>query len=137
MRIAADMPVMLSGATITIPDAPRRLVARTAADAASSLELRRQDQAFRITCWCSTPALRDSAAMAVDVALSASRFIALADGSTGWQRWAGTTAQDKNQNASLYRRDITYNVDYPTTMLQAQPSMLFGDLSVAGVTVTV
>ena len=134
--VGADLPATLAGATIAIPDAAR-LVARTAADAAASLELRRQDQAFRITCWCPSPATRDSAAARVDAALSASRFIALADGSTGWLRWTGSTVQDKSQDASLYRRDLTYTVDYPTTQLQAQPSMLFGDLALGGVTVLV
>ena len=134
--VAADMPVLVAGATVTIPGAPAS-VARTAADAAASLELRRQEQGFRITCWCPSPALRDAAATRVDAALSASRFIALADGSTGRLRWSGSAVQDRSQDAGLYRRDITYSVDYPTTQNQAQPCMLFGDLALGGLTVTV
>ncbi len=114
-----------------MPDAPR-LIARTAADAAGQLELRRQDQNFRITAWCPTPALRDAAVSRIDQALSASRFLALADGTTGWIRWAGTTTQDKSQDAKLYRRDLVYAVDYPTTQLANLPSMLFGDLTLDG-----
>jgi hypothetical protein len=134
--VGADLPVVVNGATVTVPDA-WRLVARSAADAQASLEVRRQDQGFRITCWCPTPALRDATAAAVDLALSVSRFIALADGNTGWIRWSGTSSQDKSQNANLYRRDLTYSVDYPTNQLQAQPSMLFGDLVLGATSVNV
>lgn len=131
--VRADLPATVANATVTVPDAPR-LIARTAADAAGRLELRRQDQHFRISVWCPTPALRDTAVSTIDRALSASRFMALADGTTGWIRWAGTTTQDRSQDAKLYRRDLLYAVDYPTTQLANLPSMLFGDLEMSGTT---
>ena len=131
--VQPDYIASVQGATVTVPDAPR-LLARTVADAASTLQLRRQDQNFRVSAWCPSPALRDAAVSRIDVALSSSRFIALADGTTGWIRWAGSSTEDKRQDAKLYRRDLLYAVDYPTTQLANLPSMLFGDLVLAGKT---
>jgi hypothetical protein len=131
--VANDTPAVVNGATVTIPGA-WRLVARTAADATAMQELRRQEQVFRISAWCPTPALRDAVCSSVDGALSANRFIGLADGSTGRYRFRGTTTFDQSQDASLYRRDLLYAVDYPTTATATQPSMLFGDLTLGGAT---
>ena len=75
-------------------------------------EVRRQEQGFRITCWCPTPATRDAAATAIDQALSGQHFLALADGTSGRLIYAGTTVFDQSQNARLYRRDLNYNVEY-------------------------
>ena len=68
------------------------------------------------------------AATAIDQALSGQRFLALPDGTSGRLTYAGTTVFDQSQNAQLYRRDLTYNVEYPTIVSSTQPAMLFGDL---------
>ncbi|HTW27866.1 MAG TPA: hypothetical protein VME92_12120 [Acetobacteraceae bacterium] len=130
-QIQANRVATLSGATVTIPGAGEMLV-RTVADAPSLLEIRRQEQVFRITAWCPTPALRDQVCSLVDSALSAARFIKLADGSTGRHRFQRTASYDQSQDASLYRRDLLYTVEYPTTQAVTQPSMLFGDLVLNG-----
>jgi hypothetical protein len=119
--------VQLSGSTLTIPGV-RRLVARVVADGHALQEIRRQEQDFRVTCWCPTPASRDAAAVAIDVALAQLRFITLPDGSMGKLTYAGTRVFDQSQDASLYRRDLLYQVDYPTIIIASQPAMLFGDL---------
>ena len=67
-------------------------------------------------------------ATAVDQALSTQRFIALPDGTSGRLTYAGNTVFDQSQNARLYRRDLTYNVEYPTILSTTLPAMLFGDL---------
>ena len=41
-------------------------------------------------------------------------FITLADGSMGKLTYAGTTVFDQSQDALLYRRDLLYQVEYPT-----------------------
>ncbi len=106
-----------------LPPAPasparrRHLVARTAADATAAQELRRQQQAFRITAWCPTPDLRDAACEAIDVACAATPFLTLAGGSAGRLRFASTTTFDHRQDAALYRRDLLYTVEFPTTQV--------------------
>lgn len=127
--------VRLSHSTITIPGAGD-LLARVVADAAVQQEVRRQEQGFRITCWCPTPATRDAAAVAIDQALSSQRFLALPDGTSGRMTYAGTTVFDQSQNARLYRRDLDYKVEYPTVMHSTNPSMLFGDLVLNSTSIT-
>lgn len=129
--VRARRIALLSGATLTVPGAVR-LVARTGADAAALLEVRRQEQSFRLTAWCPSPDLRDAVCGRIDAVLSAARFLGLADGSTGRHRFLSTATFDRSQDAQLYRRDLTYAVDYPTTIAAAQPVMLFGDLGFAG-----
>ncbi len=133
--IYATRIVTTQGASLTIPSAST-LVARTAADATSAQELRRQQQEFRITAWCPTPILRDLACEAIDVAASATPFLTLADGSAARLRFASTTTFDTRQDAALYRRDLLYIVEYPTTQAVTEPSMLFGTLGLGADLIT-
>ena len=117
---------VLAGATITIPGAIR-IIGRVVADQRVLQEIRRQRRGFRITCWCPDPATRDAAGAAVDVALAAQTFIALPDGTFGRLRFISSTEFDQSEDASLYRRDLLYAVDYGTTQVTVTPSMIFGD----------
>lgn len=130
----ADWVVNLSGATLTIPGASR-VVARVVTNASVMQEVRRQEQRFRITCWCPTPASRDVSAAAIDELLVGFRFIELADGSLGRLQYYGTLVFDQSQDALLYRRDLLYDVEYPTTIVVLQPAMLFGDLILNAATI--
>jgi hypothetical protein len=93
-------------------------------------EVRRQEQGFRITCWCPTPTARDTVASAIDLLLTGFRFISLEDNSHGRLQYKGTLVFDQSQDALLYRRDLLYNVEYCTTISEIEPSMLFGNLIV-------
>jgi hypothetical protein len=124
-RVAA-----VAGATITIPGA-HLLVGRVVADQQVQQEIRRQRQNFRISCWCPDPTTRDTAGAAVDVALAAQNFIALPDGTSGRLRFVSSTVFDQSEDASLYRRDLLYGVDYATTQTIALPSMIFGDATLS------
>ncbi len=126
--------VLTAGASLTIPSASA-LIARTAADATSSQELRRQQQEVRITAWCPTPDLRDAACEAIDVACAATPFLTLAGGFPARLRFASTTTFDARQDAALYRRDLLYTVEYPTTQAVTEPSMLFGTLGLGADTI--
>jgi hypothetical protein len=133
--VAANLASMARGTTIvhllqsilTVAGAGD-LVARVVSDAPVQDEIRRQEQHFRVTCWCPTPATRDAAAAAVDQALSGQHFIGLPDGTNGRLCYAGTTVFDQSQNARLYRRDLNYSVEYATILARTLPSMLFGNL---------
>jgi hypothetical protein len=122
-----DWIVNLSGATLAIPGAGS-IVVRVVASASSIQELRRQQQEFRITCWCPTPATRDTSASAIDSLLAGIQFMNLPDGSQGRLQYRGTLVFDQSQDALLYRRDLLYDVEYPTIFSAMQPAMLFGDL---------
>ena len=124
-----------AGSSVTIPSASS-LVARTAADATTAQELRRQQQEFRVTAWCPTPDLRDSACENIDVAYAATPFLTLVDGSSARLRFVSTTTFDTRQDAALYRRDLLYSVEYSTTQVAIEPSMLFGVLDLGATTIT-
>jgi len=130
-----DWIVNLSGATLAIPGAGSVLV-RVVADASVMQEVRRQEQGFRITCWCPTPTARDASASAIDLLLVSFQFINLADGSLGRLQYRGTLVFDQSQDALLYRRDLLYDVEYPTTVTALQPAMLFGDFVLNANTIT-
>jgi hypothetical protein len=116
----------VTGATITVPGA-HLVVGRVVADQQVQTQIRRQRQNFRISCWCPDPASRDAIAAAVDGALAAENFITLPDGTSGRLRFVSSSVFDQSQDASLYRRDLLYGVDYATTQTLTLPSMIFGD----------
>jgi len=128
--------VQLSQGSLTVPGA-QRLVARVVADAPAKQEVRRQEQGFRVICWCPDPEIRDATASAIDAVLSTQRFIALEDGTSGRLTYAGTTEFDQSQNARLYRRDLVYNVEYATILSETLPAMLFGTLGLNAASLTV
>lgn len=131
----ADFPVQLAGTTLTLAGADD-LIARVVADAASLKQVRRQSQRFSIISWCNDPAIRDTVAAAIDVALAPLRFLALADGTQGRLIFAGGTTLDQSQDAALYRRDLLYDVEYATTVSAVQPVMLFGTGAVNATSIT-
>lgn len=132
--VRVDQIVQIAGATMTVPGAGR-LLARVVADAPAQKEVRRQMQIFRVTCWCPTPANRDSAAVAIDQSLADMAFIDLPDGTQGRLIYAGTTIFDQSQDALLYRRDLLYSVEYATMLSSTQPSMLFGEIDINAATI--
>ena len=121
----------LSAVTVSVPGAVK-LLARVAADGTTLTEWGRQDQGFRISAWCPDPSTRDVVCSAVGSALASASFLALADGTGGRVRYRSTTSVDDAQNAQLYRRDLVVSVEYATSLLVAAPSLLFGDVRIAG-----
>ena len=123
----ANWIVQLSGTTLTVAGAGT-ILGRVVADVSVLQEIKRQEQNFRITCWCPTPGTRDTTAAAIDQSLAALRFIAMPDGTQARLLYCGTVVFDQSQDALLYRRDLLYGAEYPTTINTLQPAMLFGDL---------
>jgi hypothetical protein len=117
--------VSVTGASITIPSFTR-LIARVEADQTAILPTRRQRQNFRLACWCADPASRDATASALDASLAQIFFLTLPDGSAGRLRYLRCENSDVFSTTPLYRRDLIYSVDYATTVVQAQPTMLLG-----------
>ena len=81
-------------------------------------ELKRQVREFQITLWCPTYQLRDQAANLIDPALATLSYIALPDLSYGRIIYAHSTVSDEYTPNRLYRRDLFYRVEYPTTDTQ-------------------
>ncbi len=128
-QIMANRLVQLSNATITLPGV-QRLIARTVASQGVFNQIRRQEQSFRLIGWCADPALRDAAMIALDSALAATYFLPLADGSVGRLRFRQSLTLDRQENASLYRRDLLYSVEYPTLQTATLAGMLFGTATI-------
>lgn len=126
---AAGWIVDYSGTSLTVP-AATQFEARVVAGAGALQELRRQVQEFRVSLWCPDPALRDATAVVVDPAMIAANFIALADGSFGRVKYAGDQTTDAAADATVYRRDLIYSVEFPTTLNQQLAAMLFGTAAV-------
>lgn len=122
---AAGWLVNYAGSTIAVPGATH-LVARVVAGGIALRELKRQVQAFRISLWCGDPLTRDAAASLIDPALAAPQFVALADGASARVRFSASETTDKSIDAGLYRRDLIYDAEYPTTEAMMTPAMLFG-----------
>lgn len=120
--------VLLSGTTIVVPGAAKLLV-RVVAEQSAMMQTRRQQQSFRVTCWCPDPFTRDATGTVIDTALAQVRFITLPDGSKGRLLYQSSTATDRAEDASLYRRDLIYRVEYPTIKKVLLPTMLFADIS--------
>ncbi len=118
------------GAAVTIGGA-RSIVARITADQPSQRETRRQRQRFAVTCWCADPATRDAIGSTIDAALSAIDFIGLADGSSGRLLFVASVTSDLWEDAALYRRELTYSVDYATTISDVLPCLTIGGTQVA------
>ncbi len=121
---------LASGATVTVPGVGY-LLGRVVADQPAMRESKRQNQGFRISLWCPGPASRDSAGAVVDATLAAITFLPLPDGTAGNLRYVNSVLFDQSLDARLYRRDLIYSVDYPTTIIEALPSMIFGVTNLA------
>lgn len=116
----------VSGATVTLPGVPL-LLARVEADQPALRQTRRQLQAFRVTVWCPAPLIRDAIGSAIDSALSGIDFIGLADGTSGRLRYLASNVSDRWEDAALYRRELTYSVDYPTSIAETLTRMAIGE----------
>ena len=117
--------VSVVASSVAIPGAGT-LQARVVADTPTMQEVRRQVRDFRITCWCASPAIRDSVATTLDQRFATARFVTFPDTTTGRLIFSGSTVFDQSENATLYRRDLVYTVEYPTILTAVQPAMLFG-----------
>jgi hypothetical protein len=122
-----------AGAAITMPSR-LNLAAATTTPQAVATEVRRQDQGFRVSCWCPNPAQRDTTAGLIDNAIAAmrdangnfTRFMPIRTGETGWTRYLRTYVDDKPTKAGVWRRDLLYQIEYGTTLIESNPLMLFG-----------
>ena len=129
--VAAGLAAMISGASVvgavvTVPGSNQRVTARVEADAVTVRELRRQEHSFTITVWAPTPALRDAAASVVDFNFAGTDRVTLPDGFSARMRYVSTGEDDSPQRGILFRRDLRFLVEYPTTETATTPRLAVG-----------
>ena len=126
----------VQGSSVTVPGATS-FAARTAGVATVVEECARQEQDFRVSVFAPSPATRDGVCSAIGSALSMIAFLTLADGTSGRIRYQKTASFDGDQVASIYRRDLIYQIEYSTTAARLTPQMLFGDVVYNGTAIYV
>ena len=129
--VSADQAATSSGPALTIPGA-HRILARVGGVGTSIREVKRQLRRFRISFWCADPNSRNAAAAPVDVALATTKFLTLADGSAGRLVYHASPFIDKTETVSLYRRDLVYSVEYPTTQTESDTEIIVLEENIAG-----
>lgn len=123
--LAVDYPGATSaGAVITLPVSAHVTAAKVGVTGTSIREIRRQERVFQITAWCDTPAHRDAVVQPVDIALAATEFLTLADGTAARLIYKGSPVTDATQKAKLYRRDLLYTVEYATTQVETDTQVV-------------
>ena len=128
--VAAAFVGHLSGATSTGPvltlDTTLAVTATVAADALDGLITRQQEQLIRVSIWSDTPADRDVMASTVDNYIAYVRQLSFPDSSvSGPVLYRGSHVEDMPQKAHLWVRHMNYSVDYPTTLNQLLPRVIF------------
>ncbi len=129
--IAASLAALVpgataSGATVTTPTEP---TFRVAGYAPIFRELRRQRQSLKVAFWCPDGASRDAACKMVDGTLAGVHFLTLPDGTAGRLRYEGSYVSDVSEKSGLWRRDLRYSVEYPTTETMTAPAVLWGTVA--------
>jgi hypothetical protein len=117
--IAAQYPGTSStGAVITLPAGTPQPTLRTGGYATVAKEVKRQSRVVRIVIWSPTPTLRDKVASLLDAFLAQIEFLTLPDGFGGRLLYHHSDLVDLQEKANLYRRDLCYSVEFPTTVTQ-------------------
>jgi hypothetical protein len=112
-----------SGTKITVPTG-RQLIARIAGQGKIITETKRQEKSFQVTVWAppctdktkDADAWRNAVVNVIDPALSALIRIVLSDNTFGHIYYERSISLDAAQAEGLYRRDLFYWVEYPTTI---------------------
>lgn len=136
--IASALAADIDGATsisaqIMLPPTCVNPAVLVVSDQTASMEVRRQEQRFRISCFTPTPLARDAICSAVDGGIAGmlsdsgypTQFFQFYYGTEGRIRYAGSYTDDKPSKDRLWRRDLCYSVEYPTLLSQLHPSILF------------
>lgn len=118
--IATNTAALIPGATatgtvITIPSA-YDIVARLATPYTASQELSRSDRVFMITCWCPNPTIRATLESAIDIYMKQNYRIVLPDNYFAQVFYQGIKWTDMLEQSLIYRSDLSYTVQYATTV---------------------
>lgn len=130
--VAVGVPGTLSaGPVITFPANTLITAARVGVTGTSGMEVRRQERLFQIGIWANSPMARTAVAKVIDPALAVMPFINLPDLFAGRLRYKNSHVSDAAQKQLLYRRDLFYTVEYPTTQFQTDTTITQEQLNIA------
>ena len=132
-ELASRIPGSTADANVLTVPTDYGLQARVVADQPAFMETRRQEQQIWVIGWCPNPRVRDRLMAAIDAGFAnlmdafgrPTIQFPLPDGSSAIIRYQGSRTDDAPQQANLWRRDLRYRIEYPTTLLQQQPEVLF------------
>lgn len=110
---AQGVPATSSGPVVDVPDAIS-LTARVGVAGAMLIELKRQQRQFMITVWAPDHAKRTRAGKVIDTGLAALKWLAFPDYTHGMNIYVRAEDSDGAEEILLYRRDIVYQVEFPT-----------------------
>lgn len=141
--IGALIPnAVVNGSSIRLPTS-LDVDAVIVSDALSYLETRRQQQNIWLTTWSPRPRDRDIVSSVVDDGLAnmmdqygrLTYEFGLPDGSNGQIRYISSHTDDVPQQDNLWRKDLRYMIEYPTTITEHQPVVVAvgGSLSLTNV----
>lgn len=104
-----------AGAVLTLPDSAVLTGAKIGTFGNLYREVRRTQKFFQVIVWADTPAHREAIASAIDVGLADVRFLTMPDGFGARLIYQRSAEMDAYQKAKLYRRDLTFSVEFATT----------------------
>ncbi len=118
--IASNTAALIQGASatgtvITIAGA-YDIIARVATPYTASQEIARMDRVFMISCWCPNPTIRAILESAIDIYMKQNYRIVLPDGYFAQVFYQGMKWTDMLEQSLIYRSDLSYIVQYPTTV---------------------
>lgn len=121
--IATNTAAMIPGASannnvISIPSA-YDLQARIATPYSAGEELSRVDREFMISCWTNNPTDRATLGAAIDVYMKMNYRVTLSDGFVGQVFYSHQNQIDSLEKSEIYRMDLFYIIQYPTTYIQS------------------
>ena len=99
--------------TLTV-SAGHSLVVRQGGRAVMGKVTHRQRQSVMVTVWAPTHALRTTLAAAIDNWIKRANKVAMPDTSQAVVTYSRTNVIDEQQSATIYRRDLIYDVEYAT-----------------------
>lgn len=135
--IAATLAGKIAGATssgpvITLPVVPG-IAASVGCPQPALTVTRQQEHGLRVTVWAPTPAARDGLAALVDSATAnitnsngrLTRFLPVGTYETALIRYRASYTSDMPARDGVWRRDLCYIIEYPTSLIESDPTMLF------------
>lgn len=126
--LAAASGGTASGAAVTLAGLSE---AKTGRDVVMVRQTRWQIAGIKVIVWAPTPQLRDTVASAIDGYLSSdlNAKLTMPDGTLAVVRGGGSLVIDTAQEATLYRRDLRYRVQFITTTQTARTPALWPGLT--------
>ncbi len=101
------------GPVVTVPSASR-LVCNVGVGGQQWVELKRQQKQFMVTVWAPDPEKRARISKLIDTGLADIKWLRFPDYTAGLNIYVRGEDSDSAAEITLYRRDIVYQVEYPT-----------------------